>query len=169
MKPEKNCMKDSIFCLATPKIDFVTENYFKSVFNVGLHELNMFKLSQLTGVDKDHTLNLDVNMKPSQIFQKILGSSVTSLELVITKMAVWISAVYLKKNPGVSQVEAIERAMTKPFLYVGSLLEFKTPYALFKRLSANQVEPERLELDFHRLISLLELFKSEVQRGTVEF
>lgn len=152
-----------------PRIDFITKEYFKSVFHKDLNSVTMFELANLECDLTHRGVFYDPNIKPGQIFQKILGSSITSLELVICKMSVWLIQSYRRTYPGFSILKAREKTHEGPFYYVEKLEDFMQPYRLYQMSKRHSVNTNKLELDFKKLNVLMTLFRSEISRGNVTF
>lgn len=153
----------------TPKIDFITKDYFTDVFHKELDVVTMYELANLECDLTYRGVFYDINMKPSQIFQKILGSSITSLEMVISKMSSWLVSSYIRSNPGTTTLDAYEKTHSGPFYYVDKLEDFMQPYRLYQLSKQHEVNTKRLELDFRKLNTLISLYRSEVSRGNVKF
>jgi hypothetical protein len=150
----------------TPNSEFITEEYFKDYYGKNLRETSMFDLCNFKEYNSEHLLSYDLNMRPNKIVYKLLGTSIASLDIVLGKVIYWIISVYRKHDSKLS-ISALKEKITKdPFKYVGCYFLFSRPDILFKRTI---YADWRLEEDFDKLKMLIELYRSEIQRGNLDF
>ncbi|CAH2618938.1 hypothetical protein 5 [Tree fern varicosa-like virus] len=152
---KKKCLVSYI-----PKLHLLTDETFTKVYKSSLCNVTMYDILCLRPpIEHNWFLIHDNNLNPAALVDKVVGTSMTSLSIIINELVVWCSYMLHKSNAARTIEEATEKVRYGSWQAVPDIMIYSSPWLLHKSMSKNQPPRAAFERDTKRLMVLLNAYR----------
>ncbi|DAZ90712.1 TPA_asm: protein 5 [Didymochlaena virus 1] len=143
-----------------PKLHILTEDIFRRIYNRELSSVTMYDiLCLIPPIEHNWLLMHDNNLNPAALVDKVVGSSMTSLSIIVIELITWCSYMLVQAAPNMTIPGAANSVRFNSWLAVPDLMTYSCPWLLHKTMSQNPPSQGAFERDTTRILTLLHAYR----------